>query len=111
MATRSTIALDTKEGFMAIYCHWDGYPDEEGGVGETLKSFYSTFEQAKSLVEKGDLSTLGNTLESSEFYADKGEELKVETFKSFSDWLEWGSNCGCQFAYLFKGDKWIVEAI
>jgi hypothetical protein len=108
MATRSTIALNTTEGFMAIYCHWDGYPE---GVGATLKSFYSTFEQAKALVEKGDLSSLGETLESSEFYADKGEELKVETFKSDSDWLEWANNCGCEYAYLFKGDKWIVEEI
>ena len=81
MATRSTIALSVPEGFKAVYCHWDGYPEEEGGVGETLKNCYSTFEQAKSLVEKGDLSTLGDTLESSQFYADLGEELKVETFR------------------------------
>jgi hypothetical protein len=108
MATRSTIALATTEGFKAIYCHWDGYPE---GVGATLKSFYSTLEQADALIEKGDLSSLGDTLEASEFYADRGEELKVETFKSDADWLEWANNCGCEYAYLFKGDKWIAEAI
>jgi hypothetical protein len=108
MATRSTIALDTTEGFMAIYCHWDGYPD---GVGATLKSFYSTFDQVKSLIEKGDLSSLCESLESSVFYTSRGEELRVATFKSESEWLEWGSNCGCEYAYLFKGDQWKTEAL
>lgn len=108
MATRSTIALETAEGFKAIYCHWDGYPE---GVGATLKSFYSTSEQADALIEKGDLSSLGDTLESSQFYADLGEDLKVETFKSSSDWIEWASACNCEYAYLFRGDKWIVEEI
>lgn len=108
MATRSTIGIATTEGFKAVYCHWDGYPE---GVGATLKSFYATLEQAKALVEKGDLSSLGESLEASEFYADKGEELKVETFKSESDWLEWANACSCEYAYLFEGDKWIVKAI
>lgn len=108
MATRSTIALQTPEGIKAVYCHWDGYPE---GVGATLKSFYSTPEQANSLIQKGDLTSLGETLESSEFYADKGEELKVEAFASDSEWIEWASNCGCEYAYLFRGDKWIGEEI
>ena len=108
MATRSTIGIVTTEGFRAVYCHWDGYPE---GVGATLKSSYSTLEQARSLVEKGDLSSLGDTLESSEFYTSRGEELKVETFKSESDWLEWASACSCEYAHLFKDDKWITEAI
>jgi hypothetical protein len=108
MATRSTIALSVPEGFRAVYCHWDGDPE---GVGATLKNSYSTLEQARSLVEKGDLSTLGDTLESSEFYTSRGEELKVETFKSESDWLEWASACSCEYAHLFKDDKWITEAI
>ena len=109
MATRSTIGIVTTEGFKAIYCHWDGYPE---GVGTTLKSFYSTLEQANALIEKGDLSSLGDTLESSQFYADlDGEEPKVETFKSEADWFEWASNCNCEYAYWFKGDKWIVEEI
>lgn len=112
MATRSTIALAVPEGFKAIYCHWEGDPKQKGGVGQTLKSFYSTSSQVEALLQKGDLSTLGDTLEESQFYADlDSEEPKVETFESFSDWLEWASACGCQYAYLFKNNKWIVEAI
>jgi hypothetical protein len=108
MATRSTIALDTPQGIRAVYCHWDGYLE---GVGKTLKSFYSTFELVESLIEKGDLSSLGQTLEESQFYADLGEELKTATFQSDVEWLLWADNCSCEFAYLFRDGKWIQEAI
>ena len=108
MATRSTIALDTAQGIRAIYCHWDGYPE---GVGETLKSFYSTFEQVESLLAKGDLSTLGQTLEESQSYADLGMKLQTATFQSDDEWLAWANNCSCEFAYLFSDGKWIQEAI
>lgn len=40
---------------LQIYCHWDGYPE---GVGATLQSEYSSYEEALALILGGDLSTL-----------------------------------------------------
>lgn len=108
MATRSTIAIETTEGFRAVYCHWDGYPE---GVGETLKQNYKEEAQITALLDKGDISSLGETLEKSVFYADRGEENPAIVYKSEGDWLDWAANCNCEFIYLFKDGKWIGEAL
>ena len=111
MATRSTIAVDLPEGIRAIYCHWDGYPDEEGGVGETLKHHYTKLRDIINLLDNGDLSVLKSTIEESVFYKERGEDTPAQIFKSESDWLDYANNCGCEYSYLFSENKWIVEAI
>jgi hypothetical protein len=111
MATRSTIAVDLPECIRAVYCHWDGYPDEEGGVGETLKHHYTKLRDIINLLDNGNLSVLKSTIELSEFYKDRGEDSPAQIFKSESDWLEYANNCGCEYSYLFSENAWIVEAI
>jgi len=108
MATRSTIAMSVPDGVRAVYCHWDGYPE---GVGQTLQDHYSEAIKVAELLEKGDISGLNSTLETSVFYVDRGEELKVNTFKSTSEWIDWAERCGCEFAYLYDGVAWKHEAI
>jgi len=108
MATRSTIGMRTEDGIRAVYCHWDGYPE---GVGETLKVAYATKASVVDLLDLGDISSLDDTLERSVFYVDRGEELKIHTFKSSEQWIEWANNCGCEYAYLFDGDTWKTEQI
>ena len=108
MATRSTIAISTPDGITAIYCHWDGYPE---GVGATLKSHYTDKDSVASLIAKGGISSLGNTLNETEFYTDRGEELEVKKFETGSEWLEWAKACECEFAYRFTGITWHWEAI
>ena len=110
MATRSTIAVDLPEGIRAIYCHWDGYP-EQGGVGETLNNHYTKLPDIINLLDNGDLSALGKTITESTFYQDRGEDTPAKVHASEDEWLDWANNCGCEYAYLFKGDKWIVESI
>jgi hypothetical protein len=110
MATRSTIAYEVPEGIRAIYCHWDGYP-EEGGVGETLNNHYSKLIDVINLLDGGDLSSLSKTITESVYYKDRGEDTPAKVYASESEWLDWASSCGCEYAYLFKNDKWIAEAI
>lgn len=96
MATRSRIAIQKEDGTVeAIYCHWDGYPN---GVGVTLLENYS-YEDACKLIELGDISALGSTIEETIAYSrDRGEsyeDVKARTFSSKdeffkSDFDEWG---------------------
>jgi len=108
MATRSTIALSTTDGIRAIYCHWDGY---EEGVGATLKSHWPTPEAIMALLDNGDLSSLGASLAESVFYKDRGEDTPAHLFKSESDWIDYGVNHGCEYAYLFVNGAWTAQAI
>ena len=60
MATRSTIAMKTKDGkIKAIYCHWDGYVDHNGRI---LSNFYTDPAKVEELINLGDLSTLGSEI-------------------------------------------------
>ena len=56
MSTRSTIAIERKDGTRtAIYCHWDGYIE---GVGVTLQLAYNTAEKVEELLKLGNISSL-----------------------------------------------------
>ena len=60
MATRSRIAIENQDGTVqSIYCHFDGYID---GVGKRLFNRYDR-EKLKSLIELGDISSLGESTE------------------------------------------------
>ncbi len=56
MATRSTIAIEYADGTVdQIYCHWDGYLDNNGAI---LRDHYSDPFKLQKLIELGDISSL-----------------------------------------------------
>ena len=56
MGTRSTISIKTKDNkFKTIYCHWDGYPSNNGRL---LLEHYGDEKKVKELIELGDISSL-----------------------------------------------------
>lgn len=55
MSTPSIIACHTEDGYLAIYCHNDGYPDH---MLSMLKNNYNSPEKAKDLVSLGDASCI-----------------------------------------------------
>lgn len=60
MSTRSRIAVLQENGKVkSIYCHSDGYLK---GVGQTLLTFYNTYERANAIIALGDLSELHKNL-------------------------------------------------
>lgn len=63
MATRSTIWLKKGEVYTGIYCHWDGYPSNNGKI---LLEHYDTEEKVEALVALGSLSSLGASPEAPE---------------------------------------------
>ena len=56
MATRSRIAIENQDGTVrSIYCHFDGYPSNNGRI---LFEHYKTQEKVESLISLGALSSL-----------------------------------------------------
>ena len=105
MATRASIARQDKDGnIYAIYSHWDGYPE---GLGTTLEACYKSDELVLRLIEMGDVSSLGDTLESEDsifYHRDRGEELRVHEFGDVESWTEWARGSWAEYAYLWRDD-------
>jgi hypothetical protein len=60
MATRSRIGMVQSDGSVkSIYCHWDGYPQNNGNI---LIEHYTDIKKVKSLIELGSISSLGKNV-------------------------------------------------
>lgn len=56
MATRSRISMQMENGSIeSIYCHWDGYPSNNGNL---LLNHYTKEEKIKELISLGHISSL-----------------------------------------------------
>ena len=120
MSTRSRIAIQNQDGTVSsIYCHWDGYPENNG---EILHEFYKDRNKIQSLIDLGDISSLGTEALPSEvihsyvnpqpgvtvaYYRDRGEKLSLaridaslEAFEK-SDVEEYG------YVYTLEGE-WLI---
>lgn len=117
MATRSRIGMVMEDGSVkSIYCHWDGYPSNNGHI---LLYNYQDPNKIKELISLGSISTLAPNISTNEPHSfdkpakdvvvaygrDRGESVDIRTdedptvFKK-SDVEEWG--------YLFENGKWYV---
>ena len=86
MSTHSYIAIENKDGSInAVYCHFDGYI--KGGVGETLFKHYNKRKLVKQLISHGEISSLGNTINDTDFYHSdyRGQPLVINHYKNKDD--------------------------
>ena len=103
MATRSNIGARQKDGTIkAIYCHWDGYPES---VGATLAEHYTEPEKVERLLDLGNFSSLGSTIE--ETYAGSYAQLgevgnEAQTYKDEEEWQAVALDGGIEYLYLFE---------
>lgn len=105
MATRSTIWYKDEETntYKGIYCHWDGYPSNNGSL---LLHNYRTIDEVKELISMGFLSSLGKDIETCEFYhRDRNEDLNVYEVFSKDDINGYFE----EYTYLFENSKWYVH--
>lgn len=84
MATRSMIYKEQQDGTLkGIYCHWDGCLEYNGSI---LLEHYSDPEKLEKLLALGDISSLGEELETSEAVRLYGNCYYIsEDFKALSD--------------------------
>jgi hypothetical protein len=121
MATRSTIALEYADGTIdQIYCHWDGYLDNNGKI---LREHYKDPFKVQRLMDLGDMSSLGEDVgdqhdfndrdsagDGCTFYGrDRGETgTERRRFKDFADYRENAQSE--EYNYILRNDgNWYVE--
>jgi hypothetical protein len=131
MGTRSTIALEFADGTVEqVYCHWDGYLEHNGKI---LQEHYSDPFKLRDLIDQGSISSLGKVVGNTHpfspfegetqkaqyeaamaagattFYArDRGEELQVEKFNDFQDYL--AHHQYEEYEYILRRDgNWYVQ--
>ena len=89
MSTNAMIGF-SQSGVKAVYSHWDGYPTE---MGRNLVKFFPTLEDAKALVQGGDLSAIcnktGKITYYSEFLGQKILEQDYEVVQDAQDFKIW----------------------
>jgi len=98
MSTRSRIGIEHSDGkITSVYCHHDGYLSD---VGKTLYNHYNTEDRILELLTHGDMSSLGDTIESCEFYGNPADAaLTHYTESQFREYAE-------EYNYLFRNGEW-----
>jgi len=118
MATRSNIAMKTKEGkIVSVYCHWDGYVANNGRI---LLENYADISKIEALVALGSISSLGEQIGEQQdfddrdtqkdewtlFYTrDRGEALSIQEYDDIPSWIDDME----EYAYLWNGTEWLVN--
>ena len=107
MGTPCAIGMKMADGSVkAIRCNFDGYT---AGAGATLGFWYTQQEYVEKLLELGDLSSLGETIDDCvAYHRDRGEKLNPAVeFNSAEDFRRTGKAKMCaDFLYLFEDGQW-----
>jgi len=101
MSTRSTINIKNEDGTIdGIYCHYDGFPDNNGKM---LLQHYDSEEKVKELINLGDISFLGPTLNQNDtksYHRDDGDDIQISMYAN-EDSVD-----GADYNYLWKDGMW-----
>lgn len=118
MGTRSRIAIRNADGtYDSIYCHWDGYPSNNGLI---LRDYYQSVEKVRDLISLGDISSLGPEIgEKQDFDSrehrdwtmaygrDRGEtEVEAKRSSNLDELSALTQDCGGEWLYVFNGYGW-----
>lgn len=114
MATRCHIGLEDTDGSVRyIYCHWDGYPS---GTGKLLQEYWNTYTKVYNMLNKGNMSYLGESMLTTDFYCKEGDPNEEdEGFKYCKDVNAYSTtaiDCLIDYVYLFmqtaEGWEWFL---
>jgi len=119
MGTRSTIArkVPGTEQYESVYCHWDGYLDNNGKL---LDAHYRDPAKVAELISLGDLSSLrenigvlahsfdkppDNLQDCTFYHRDRNEQWENVKPKlcTFGELLELARNQAAEYLYVFGG--------
>lgn len=120
MATRSNIGIVNSDGSVTgIYCHWDGYPENNGKL---LLNHYNNTAIVYELMDLGNLSYLAENLYCDDnnhsfnnpadkvcvaYGRDRGEKNEEsKSFNNISEFEKYANNTAADYQYLFNNNKW-----
>lgn len=104
MSTRSVIAARAvDDAWLGVYVHNDGCP-EPPGVGAMLLAHWTDLAGVSALINGGDMSGLGETLDDCIFYGRDGGEIDVDAARceGFDALLQLAQNVGAEWLYVFE---------
>tara|TARA_B100001109_G_scaffold215118_1_gene184031 strand:- start:401 stop:811 length:411 start_codon:yes stop_codon:yes gene_type:complete len=118
MSTRSYIAIraardpdnkSQKEDIQMVYCHFDGYPSNNG---QQLLDYYTTDEKVYDLIGLGDMSSLGRSLSQCEFYGrDRGEfGTNAQTFTCFNAFKKAANDVSYNYLFDCQDEQWYYRS-
>lgn len=123
MSTRSLIGrINPDNSVTTIYCHWDGYPENQLPI---LVPCYSNEEKLNELMSLGSISYLEDRTNPPEgmthtfhdpypktvvaYHRDRGdkwEECEPDTYSSLDEMFNDKANWNIAYYYIFNGDEW-----
>ena len=99
MSTRAHIAKLNYDGTSKLtYCHHDGYVNY---VGKTLHFFYSNPYLIDKLISEGNMSSLGQTIETCSFYKDGNGPFIFKTKSELMEYINESLNIDIEYVYIF----------
>ncbi len=124
MATRSAIIQKLENGkFRGVYCHWDGYLNNNGRI---LFNHYKDYKKVTRLIELGSISSLNNEVDvphgvmhsydspNSEitvaYHRDRGEDWDDTSYTEKDSLKEVIECIDNYYNYLFINDEWHVNS-
>ncbi len=114
MATRSTISAVYPDGSVrSIYCHWDGYPENNGRL---LQDHYQNWDKIQTLLDLGNLSSLAPEIgvlhngdhRYCEFYGRDRGELGDEALEFASEDQFFSHSQTEEFNYFYRDGQWYL---
>ena len=87
MGTRSTIAIEfADQSVSQIYCHWDGYLENNGKI---LQTSYTDPFKVRALVDLGGFSSLKDTVEETKegCYSQRGEDCQARRYQNVDEYF------------------------
>jgi len=116
MGTRSALAKKINTGYEWIYCHWDGYPENQLPLLEN----YETEEKVDQLIALKSLSYLGKEIGEKQdfnkpinkdwclsYWRDRNEqEVEIHTATTHSQLERQAVNSSCEHLYVYEHNKW-----
>jgi hypothetical protein len=132
MGTRSRIGVMHGEVVKSVYCHWDGYLDNNGRL---LQEHFDSV-KANNLVALGDLSSLRPEIGTEHAFGYHGTDISAEEYEekygnmctfygrdrgekgcdyqvahSFEEFLDQVHNCGGEYYYIMKDGVWYAGCV
>jgi hypothetical protein len=110
MSTRSLICIQKGNEIDTKYCHWDGYPSNNGVL--LFENYKEEHEVEELLVNDEYISSLGETVEDTSYGGEQqntsySREDNIQLFLE-EDLINDADNCWAEYIYLFKNGEWYV---
>lgn len=121
MSTRSYIAKKTNAGYVAIYCHFDGYPSHHMPI---LQGHYLDEAKVNELLDLGSLSVLAPEIGSEHnfdnhitthpewclsYHRDRGEKFSLHQADSLQSLMKHADENWGEYLYVYENGYWMVH--